>query len=89
MIHMYAVAFAASFIFIFLKAWQQLNIVHKKYWLILPTSVAMATCEVFVIVNMAKNGWGFIVIAVGSGAGLGAMLATYLHSILAEGGKKE
>lgn len=78
----YALAFLASFTFVFLKAWQQLNVVYKKYWWILPTSIAMATCEVYVVVNMAKNGWGWIVLAVGGGAGLGAMLATWLHDKL-------
>lgn len=77
---MILMAFIASFCFVFLKAWQQQNVTHKQYWWILPTSLLMATCEVYVIATVAKNGWGWLVIAVGSGAGFGAMLATYLHT---------
>jgi len=76
----YAIAFAASFIFIFLKAFQQLNVVHKQYLLVVPTSMAMSTCEVAVIYLVAKQGWGWIVLATGLGGGLGCVLAMYLHS---------
>lgn len=77
---MYALAFVASFFFVGLKSIQQLNVVHKQYWWILPTSMLMAACEVVVVAGVAKNGWGWIVLAIGLGAGLGAMGATYLHS---------
>ena len=83
----YLLAFGASFCFVFLKSAQQQNVTHKKYWWILPTSLLMATCEVAVISMVAKNGWGWLILAVGIGAGLGAMLATYLHSkFLQKGG---
>jgi NAD/NADP transhydrogenase beta subunit len=77
---MYALAFASSFFFVGLKSTQQLNVVHKAYWWILPTSMLMAVCEVYVVATVAKNGFGWIVLAIGFGAGLGAMLATWLHS---------
>ena len=77
----YFLAFGASFLFVFLKAWQQQNITHKHYPWILPTSYGMATCEVYVMYTVSKNGWNIgAVAAIGTGAGLGAMLATYLHS---------
>jgi hypothetical protein len=47
----------------------------------------MATCEVYVVSTVAKNGWGILVLAIGSGAGFGAMLATYLHSKFLQGEK--
>lgn len=75
----YLLAFAAAFVFIFLKAWQQLNVVHKQYLWILPTSMSMAVCEVYVIATTAQNGWGWIVLAVGLGSGLGAMASMWLH----------
>jgi len=83
----YALAFTSSFIFVALKSWQQLNVVHKKYWWILPTSMAMALCEVYVVATVAKNGWGIIALAIGLGAGLGSMLATWLHSKLTAKGE--
>lgn len=78
----YFAAFVASFIFVGLRSWQQLNVVHKKYWWILPTSYAMAAVEVFLVSAMAKNGWGMIVLFIGGGGGLGSMTATYLHGRL-------
>jgi hypothetical protein len=49
-----ALAFTSSFLFFALKSWQQFNVVHKKYWWILPTSMAMALCEVYVVATVAK-----------------------------------
>lgn len=81
----YATAFAASFIFIFLKAFQQLNVVHKQYLLVVPTSIAMSTCEVLVIWLVAKQGWGWIVLFTGGGGGLGCVLAMWLHKFTNKG----
>lgn len=75
----YALAFFASFIFIALKSWQQLNVVRQAYVWILPTSMAMAACEVWVIANVAKFGFGWLVFWVGLGGGLGSLCATWFH----------
>jgi hypothetical protein len=75
----YALAFFASFFFIALKSWQQLNVVRRAYWWILPTSMAMAACEVYVIANAARYGFGWLVFWVGLGGGLGSLCATYVH----------
>lgn len=74
-----ALAFAASFVFVFLKAIQQLNVVHANYVWIMPVSFAMAACEVYTISATAASGWGWIIVPIGGGAGLGAMLAVYIH----------
>lgn len=74
-----ALVFMASFVFIFLKSWQQLNVVHYQLWWIMPTSFAMAVAEVFTVVNMATHGWGWVVIPVGLGSGLGSLISTILH----------
>jgi hypothetical protein len=76
----YALAFASTFAFIFLKSFQQLNVVHRKYWWIVPTSLLMAVCEVYVITVAATNGWGWIILPVGLGGGAGALIATYFHN---------
>lgn len=76
---LYALAFVASFTFVFLKALQQLNVAHANYAWIVPTSFAMAACEVYTIAATASSGWGLIIIPIGGGAGLGAMLAVYIH----------
>lgn len=72
-------AFFASFIFIALKAFQQLNVVHNNYLLILPTSFAMAISEVYIIFQIAENGFGWIIVPIGLGGGIGCMLSMYLH----------
>jgi len=75
----YVLAFLASFAFIALKAGQQLNVVHDKFLWVVPTSMLMAVCEVSVIANIARAGWGWIVLPIGLGSGLGAVFAMYLH----------
>ncbi len=79
MITLYALAFLSSFFFVGLKSIQQLNVVYRKYWWIVPTSMLMAVCEVYVVASVAKYGWSWIVLAVGSGSGLGSLTATWLH----------
>ncbi len=76
----YLLAFVASFGYVGLKSTQQLNVVHRQYWWIVPTSFAMAALEVFVVASMAKHGWGWLVFWVGLGSGLGSISATWIHS---------
>lgn len=76
---LFLATFAASFLYIFLKAWQQLNVVHHQLWWIMPTSFAMAACEVFIVFQSAHRGWGWIVIPIGLGAGLGCLSSMVLH----------
>jgi len=79
MIHVALLCFLSSFAFIFLKSWQQLNVVHYQLWWIVPTSFAMAVCEVFVVANVASNGWGWIILPIGLGGGLGSLCATIIN----------
>lgn len=71
--------FAASFIFIFLKSWQQLNVVHHQLWWIVPTSFLMAIAEVFTVANMAHYGWSWVIVPIGLGSGLGSLCSTVIH----------
>jgi len=74
--------FAASFGFIFLKALQQRNVQHSDFLLVIPTSMAMAAFEIYVIAQVAIRGYGIdLVLAWGFGAGLGATAAMALHNI--------
>ena len=76
----FAAAFVASLCFVALKAFQQLNVVHDQYLLVIPTSCLMAVCEVFVIANIATKGWDLgLVAAVGLGSGLGCVFSMFLH----------
>lgn len=66
----YLFCFLASFIYIFTKAHQQLNVVNKRYKAVVPTSLVMALCEVTVVASVVKESfWVFIPIGIGGGAG--------------------
>ena len=47
---------AASFLFIALKAMQQLNVFYGRYWAVLPVSFGLAATEVFVISQIVLQG---------------------------------
>lgn len=76
----YAAAFFASYLYIFLKATQQLQVVNFLYARILPTSLGMAACEVFIMLNVIKTadsiaGLVLLALCIGSGSGLGCLTA--------------
>lgn len=88
MIEQAAWIFTVSFAFIFLKAWQQLNVIHHQIWWIVPTSFALAACEVFLIVQAAEYGVSWIVFPLGLGAGLGCLASMTLHRWMRDRSKK-
>ena len=70
----------ANFGFIFLKAFQQRNVAYDNHYLIIPTSFVMAIVEVYVIAQIAINGFSVpLVAAVGVGGGTGALCAALAH----------
>lgn len=74
------ILFTASFVFIALKSTQQLNVMKRNYWFILPTSLLMAACGVLEITMVSTIGLGFdTVVPIGLGGGLGSIVATWLH----------
>lgn len=82
----YLIAFCTSFVFIFLKALQQQNVIAKQYLWVLPTSMTMAACEVYVVATTARNGYGWIILAVGLGSGLGCMASMWFHGKVSKNG---
>lgn len=77
---LYLSAFGASFGFIFLKAFQQRNVAFDHYRWVIPTSLAMALFEVWVVAAVVRVGYDLILVgSVGLGAGIGALIAMYLH----------
>jgi amino acid transporter len=80
MMHYILIALA-SLVFVFLKSWQQRNVAFNCYKWIVPTSFAMALIEVYVVAAIAMNGFGLkLVLAMGTGASLGCLAATFLHT---------
>lgn len=71
----------ASFVFIFLKAFQQRNVAFNHYLAVIPTSLLMAVVEVFAVATIAAEGWSIgIVLAVGIASGTGAVTAMLTHN---------
>jgi hypothetical protein len=76
----YGFAFIASYIYIWAKATQQLQVVNFRYWRIMPISLLMGFCEVFIMVNVIRTSdsfGGLVALAscIGLGAGLGCLTA--------------
>jgi hypothetical protein len=77
----------ASFVYVGLKAGQQLNVVHHRIAWVIPTSYGMAACEVFITGYIAVSAvnavgvWEQAVLAfeIGTGAGLGAVASMLFH----------
>jgi hypothetical protein len=73
--------FFTTFVYVFLKAGQQLNVVRGHYWFVPLFSFGMAATEVYVIVAIATAGYSLAAVAgMGTGGSLGAVLAMYLHT---------
>lgn len=77
----------AYFIFVFFKAFQQRNVAFNHYRWVLPISYAMSATEVIVISLIAVEAsqglnWQLVYFAlsIGTGGGLGAILAMRLHN---------
>lgn len=82
-----AAAGLASAAMVFLRAMQQLNVVHDRKRWVPPISLAMATCEAVVVVNYARAGvelW--LILSTGTGAAIGCLAAMALHRRLRHDG---
>lgn len=77
----FVAVFAANFAFIFLKAFQQRNVIHNNYGWVVVTSNAMALFEVYVVSSVARHGVeAWLVLALGFGGGTGCLAAMLLHN---------
>lgn len=72
-------AFLVSFIAIFLRGFQQKNVIHSKYTMIAITSYLLALTDVAVVSIIVEHGWN-TVLAQGSGAALGMLTSIYIHN---------
>ena len=87
MIETYALSFSASFLYVFLKATQQLNVVKHMIRWITPVSIGMGLCEVFIVGTVSVTAvtvGGFwpllgLGLALGLGGAVGAILAMIFH----------
>lgn len=76
----YAAAFFAAMLSVFFRVLQQRNAQGDHYWLVIPTSLGIAVCELLVLGIFIRGGASLIyAIFTGTGAGIGCMLAMYVH----------
>ncbi|SKB49436.1 hypothetical protein SAMN06295937_100757 [Sphingopyxis flava] len=87
---LYLALAGASFVFVFLKAFQQRNVAFDNYIAVMPISIMMASVEVFTITKVAAAGWQIgVVLSVGTASALGAISAMHLHKwLFADGGPR-
>ena len=68
----------ATFLLVFLKAWQQQNVIHGYYKWAALTSYGLAIAEVLVVVGIVE--YGLIAVAyIGTGGAIGVTLSMWLH----------
>ena len=80
----FAAAFGVAFLYVALKATQQLQVVNFLWLRIMPTSLLMGFCEVFITANVVHSATSpiallFLALCIGSGSGLGCLTAMWLH----------
>lgn len=74
----YVAAFLISLGYIYLKAWQQINVIHKRYTWVVPVSFMLALCEVATIGLVVHTSF-WLFIPIGLGGGIGCLLAMKRH----------
>jgi hypothetical protein len=72
---------AATFALVFLRAWQQQNVIHRHFLMAACTSYAMAIGEVALFLGIVATGWN-AVLWVGTGGAMGVTASMYLHARL-------
>lgn len=78
----YLQAFAAMFVMVGLRAFQQQNVIHRKWWWVMPTSMGMAGAEVYIYWQASIMGPGWLAVALGFGGGSGCLAAMWAHGRL-------
>lgn len=76
---MYITLFLTSLIYIGLRAFQQQNVTHERYWWVPPTTVCMAVVEVLTVTTMVKTNSLYAAIPMACGGVLGCWASMYLH----------
>lgn len=68
-----------SLIYVFLKAIQQLNVVHNQFRWVIPTSIGMGICEVGIVLLVVRTDNLWLGVASGLGGGTGAIIAMKVY----------
>lgn len=68
-----------AFAYIFVKAFQQKNVIYNKYWWMIPCSWLMGLSEVYVIAAVAADATWITGLCIGTGGGIGCILSCKAH----------
>ena len=74
-VNLFIAIFAVNFVYVMLRSFQQKSVIANKKMFIVPTSIAMSACDVFMISTIAtlviasQSYWSFIPAGLGGGAG--------------------
>lgn len=72
----FVTAFLVSFTYIYLKAWQQINVVQKRYKSVPVVAMLMALCEVTTVGLIVHTSF-WLFIPIGIGGALGCLLSMW------------
>lgn len=72
----------ATFVYVFLRALQQLNVVHKHYWRILPTSIGMGFGDVLLVILIIQTQTLWLGLTNGLAGAAGCYAAIFLNQRL-------
>jgi len=75
----YIIGFFVSFIYIYLKAWQQINVIKHNYKAVPFVSMLMALCEVTTVTLIVKDSW-LMFIPIGLGGSAGCLLSMRINN---------
>lgn len=63
---------------VFLRAWQQQNVIHGHYWMAAITSYGLAIADITLLLGIVATGWPAVP-WVGTGGAIGVTLAMTTH----------
>lgn len=69
-----------AFAYVFLRAFQQLNVVHKNYVMVMPTSILMSIGDVLTVMLIVKVDTLWMGVSNGVAAGLGCYAAMWFSN---------
>ena len=71
-------ALIATFALVFLRAFQQQNVIHRFFWWAALTSYSMAAAEVALVLTVVDTGWPAVP-WIGTGGAMGVVAAMETH----------
>jgi len=77
----YVTAFFVPLVYVFLRVFQQRNVLHEEYWWMVGTSYLITAFEILNVTLIVSRGWELF-LPLGTGAAIGSVLAIIFHKKL-------